>query len=415
MSVQPVFGKLTVNNEEATIDEDINYRSGSSDLHLCTYFPTQLLYARDLNRSIISVRLSKELDTQTILHRDLGPELEVFRTSFSDNAVSMLGSLPGLKTPSPVFPSNVVQGDTQVDFISKSFKTRITLARDGENHKALIDNADINVKQTSPCTVTIKYATFHHICNFPFPVVGNAARLRVSRANGWMEVIAPFISKSNHISIPFPLQHSNSTIATWNLPYINFRQLPKLDMFDPHGKIWKQFHLLSMFTDHEMSLRMKRIDMMTSIKNSIHATLAPVARILRLKCGKQSITFLRRGLYLDLNSHSLIADVYILFNVPNSSAEQITVTADEMKWWTSNLPAMAERCRDYPHLPSCEYNSGTLTSLCSCGKGKVGSFSSPLLPELGHPQTSCNTCRHFPCLLRTLPRRHKRTIRQFHD
>jgi len=316
-----------------------------------------------------------------ILHHDLGPDLEVFRTSFGNNSVSMLGSLPGLKAPSSVFSSNTVQGDTQFDFTSKSFKTRITLTREGENHKALVDNADINIEQTSPCTVTITYATFHHICNFPFPVIGNAARLRVSRENGWMEVIAPLISKSNHISIPFPLQYSNSAVTTWNLPYINFRQLPKLDMSDPNGKIWKQFHLLSMFTDREMPLRMKRIDMMTSIKNSIHAMLAPANRIIRLKCGKLSITFLMNGWYLDLNSHSVIADVYILFNVSIESAVQITVTVAEMKWWTENLPAMAERCRDYPHLQSCEYNSRTPSSLCSCGKGKVGSFRNLLLPE----------------------------------
>ena len=42
---------------------------------------------------------------------------------------------------------------------------------------------------------------------------------------------------------------------------------------------------------------------------------------------------------------------------------------------------MAERCRDYPHLLSCEYNSGTSTSLCSCGQGKVGSYPKLLLPE----------------------------------
>lgn len=287
-----MFGKLIVNNEKATINEDINCRLESSDLHLCAYFPTPLLYSRDPNRAIISVRLSKESDTHMILHRDLGPDLKIFRTSFSDIVVSLLGSLPGLKAPSLMFSSNTIQGDIQFDFTSKSFTKHITLKRKSQNYKTLINNTKINIEQTSPYITTITYATFHHTCNFPFPIIDNATRLRVSRANGWMEVITPLISESKHISIPFPLQRSDSTITTWNLPYINFHLLPKLDMTDPNSKVWKQLHLLSIFINHKMPLHMKRVDTMTSIKNSIHAMLAPTKHIIRLKSGTQSITFL---------------------------------------------------------------------------------------------------------------------------
>ena len=380
MCVQSVFGKLNVNNEEATIDEDVKGWHGSSHLHLCAYFPTQLLYGRDLDRTNISVRLSKETDTQRMLYQELGPELEVFQTSFKYDNISILSSLPGLKSPAPQFSYDPPQGTTELDFTSQAFKTRITLTSKGENHQALVEGADINIKQTSPCTISVTYATFNHICKFPFPVVGATARLRVSRTNGWMEVIVPLISKSNHVTTPFPLQRSISTVSTWNLPYINFHQLPKLDMTDPEAKMWKQFHLLSMFTDHEMFLRQKRDDMMTSIKNSIHAMLAPSKRIIQLKCGTESITFLMSGWYLDLNSHCVIADVYILFNVSIESVERITITESAMKWWNSNFPAMAERCRDYAHLESCEYTS-SVNTICSCGKGKVGSFPTLLLPE----------------------------------
>jgi hypothetical protein len=56
----------------------------------------------------------------------------------------------------------------------------------------------------------------------------------------------------------------------------------------------------------------------------------------------------------------------------NSAVVQLTVSESQMKLWRTALPAMAERCRDWEHLQTCEYMAeSTFTSLCSCGKGNV--------------------------------------------
>jgi hypothetical protein len=148
MSVQPVFGKLCIasNKEEGSIVEDVKGWHGNSDLHLCGYFPTHLLYAKNINDAEISVRLSKELDTYENLQEDLGPTLEVFATCFGSKEVAMLAALPGLKVPEPTFEhSSAIEGDIQVVVSDKSFKRRITLERDTENHKALTtERAEIN-------------------------------------------------------------------------------------------------------------------------------------------------------------------------------------------------------------------------------------------------------------------------------
>ena len=386
MSVQPVFGKLCIasNKEEGSIVEDVKGWHGNSDLHICGYFPTHLLYAKNINDAEISVRLSKELDTYENLQEELGSTLEVFATCFGSKQVAMLAALPGLKVPEPTFErSSAIEGDIQLDVSDKSFKRRITLERDTENHKALTtERAEIKIQQASPCSVTVKYSTFTHTCAFPFPIIGDSTRLRVSRTNGWMEVIAPLINSTKHTSIAFPLQKYNSLeVSTWNLPYVNFDRLPKLDLMEMIRKgsdLWKYIHLLSMFTDREFPVRAKRPDLLTSIKNTINAILCPSNWIVHLACEKETISFLLIDEYLDLNSHSVIGEVYVLFNVEVRSrvpAATITIKEEEMRWWHLNLPAMAERCRNYPHLESCEYTTSTgAASPCGCGKGKtVGS------------------------------------------
>lgn len=113
-----------------------------------------------------------------------------------------------------------------------------------------------------------------------------------------------------------------------------------------------------MFADREIPLRTKKSDLMTSIKNSSHAVLSPSRRVARLKCGKESISFLFMRQYLDLNSQSLIAETWVWENeVPEGVVTEVSISEGELKWWRENLPAMAERCRDYPHLEGCGYTS----------------------------------------------------------
>ena len=94
------------------------------------------------------------------------------------------------------------------------------------------------------------------------------------------------------------------------------------------------------------------------------------------------------GIYLDNNSHSVVAEAYVLplMNVPHSetvekligSANNIIVAPDSYTLFKKVLRAMAERCRDWEHSESCEFLMGEGFSVkegtspfCSCGVGKV--------------------------------------------
>jgi len=71
-----------------------------------------------------------------------------------------------------------------------------------------------------------------------------------------------------------------------------------------------------------------------------------------------------------------ISSHYKLF--PAEEVRMVIVPEPELEIWKRALPAMAERCRDWDHKPSCKYSSKVpLTMdigrppLCSCGVGRV--------------------------------------------
>ena len=105
---------------------------------------------------------------------------------------------------------------------------------------------------------------------------------------------------------------------------------------------------------------------------------------------------------LDLASHTIVADACV---IPLSQQNMgklspalkraeltgqwhvvIVTPDDETKLWKLLLPALAERCRTWKHLPTCEYLLQGIPAcmdglkleaspLCSCGKGKdLGTF-----------------------------------------
>jgi hypothetical protein len=151
------------------------------------------------------------------------------------------------------------------------------------------------------------------------------------------------------------VRRTDNVISTWNLPYLYFGALAELDPLADDIETWLVPHLLSIYSDRELSLRPIASDLLASMKNCIHAMMLPHNSIVRVKCNDKSLTFLLARLYLDLNCHSVVREAYVLetpsdeiFN--NSTAVQLTVSESQMKLWKSALPAMAERCRDWEHL-----------------------------------------------------------------
>lgn len=189
---------------------------------------------------------------------------------------------------------------------------------------------------------------------------------------------AQLISPSNRHdqTYVFPVfRWADNVISSWNLPYLYFGALAELDPLADDIETWLVPHLLSIYSDRELSLRPMASDLLASMKNCIHAMILLQNSIVRLKCNDKSLTFLLARLCLDLNCHSVVREAYILETpsdqiFDNSAVVQLTVSESQMKLWRSALPAMAERCRDWEQ--TCEYMAELkFTSLCSCGKGKA--------------------------------------------
>ena len=155
-------------------------------------------------------------------------------------------------------------------------------------------------------------------------------------------------------------------------------------------------------TDRERDLRERdiRTDTLTNVKTTIHAILVGATGIqahqsrifgLNVKGNADTIIFVPT-LRLDLASHTLVADAYVL---PLNEARlrkvektlmsiikeliNVELYGDEVATWKRLLPALAERCRTWKHGPNCEFLSKKTIPLslehendplCSCGKGK---------------------------------------------
>ena len=155
-------------------------------------------------------------------------------------------------------------------------------------------------------------------------------------------------------------------------------------------------------TDRERALRERdiRTDTLTNVKTTIHAILVDATGVqqrqsrvfgLAVKGNTDTVIFVPT-LRLDLASHTLVADAYVLpLNRDRLRKVEKTLTAtlgeliyvdlwgDEVEAWKRLLPALAERCRTWNHGPNCEFlakKSIPLSlehendPLCSCGKGK---------------------------------------------
>lgn len=408
-SIQLIFGKLTSSQNGLTgiIEEDLNGWHGSSDLHLCTYLLTRLCLRDDPRKVVLSARLSPEIATAKAFERQMGDDLEVFEALlFDDRHVHLFESLPGLQPPSSV-SNNFAHGEysAQTEFFRVTyprfglkngvFTTFVTYMGDNQQ-KLLRKKGAFTISQTSPCTATLTCGTLQHVCSFPFPVTD--IRIEVERATSIIKVIAPLVTTSSrgyYSSTQFPLiRRSDSMICSWNLPYINFRKYPKLDISEADSTAWINPHVVCMFSDRELTLRGTKLDLMTNVKNAIHAIMLPTTSVIRLRPAAEDdfpIIIFCTGLYLDYNSHSIIREGYVLPVTMNLAAVQQSISADEitvgdleMKFWRSALPAMAERCREWEHTTLCEYSSEIPVSLdkgtrsfCSCGMGTVGKeFSS---------------------------------------
>ena len=347
-SIHPVFGNLVASDDgqTCTIEEDTKGWHGSADLHLCVCLPTYMLLMTDPREVEVSVRLQSDGFTTMAFRTRLGIELEIFKCRLLDkNHVQLLRSFPGLETPRaptivPVGKKLLVSNDkmelTYPELLreSQTFTTRNTF-RAKEEREQLKSGTAVAFNVSSLCSVVITFGTVRYTVNFPYTIEDNSIHLRIARKSGWIEVIAKLLPPPIEDSFsrdPFPLVRiPNGGVSTWNLPYINLRRLPEINVpvFPGGRKSWLVAHSGSMFSDYHTSQKrqlLRKSHLLGDVKLVIEGMIAYVGgvegvpeRVWRVDLVDQPelAVFVNR-LYLDNGSHTVVAEAYVLplMNLP---------------------------------------------------------------------------------------------------
>lgn len=218
-SFQASFGTVKVVSSELTgnpkieIDEDLRGWEGDNPLIVSWWMPSSNLLIEPRS---LKARLSlKSTGTTTLLIPKLGFELALHVANISDSqSIHILRERPGIKnqfqksrvsaygtsfnddyaqtqtqTSFKVAPTVAgIHGDTQrTNMKVKTLSIRSNVLGE-EAKKALTDGAQLAMKQISPCTVQLSYSSFTQNITFPFPIDGDATKLRIARKSSYLEV-----------------------------------------------------------------------------------------------------------------------------------------------------------------------------------------------------------------------------------
>ena len=216
---------------------------------------------------------------------------------------------------------------------------------------------------------------------------------------------------------PFPISREGQLFNLLNIHYLNLNRLPALKLPQKHEKLqWMFMHLALAFSENEEIARENSTledsgSPLVNLKESIttiffrwveKSSENVKSRFHPLgpnnpndKIGVYTLIFVNDTRF-DLASHTIVADACVIplsqKNVSKLSLALgravgirhvlINTPDEETKLWKLFLPALAERCRTWKHLPTCEYLSQGIPActkglgfeaspLCSCGKGRI--------------------------------------------
>ena len=224
----------------------------------------------------------------------------------------------------------------------------------------------------------------------------------------------------------FPISREDRLFNLLNVHYLNLNRLPALKLPVKHEKLkWVSWHLGLTLSANEKIARDNSAQhdpgSLVNLKASIATIFIKWAGVEKSSKNVKSRFHPQAfGLYnptdgirvhtlifvndirLDLASHTIVADACVIplseqnldklspalmrLSGPGHGLIRVVTPDNEIKLWKLLLPALAERCRTWKHLPTCEYLLQGIPAymealefeaspLCSCGKGKdLGTF-----------------------------------------
>ncbi|KAG6811935.1 hypothetical protein H0H92_005164 [Tricholoma furcatifolium] len=421
-AMQFFFGTVVASTSDPhclVATEDLARWQGNSDLIVSFYVPSWVLTVQSPETQVIlSVRPGSTLNP--ILYPVLGPLLQIYSANLLDekhvfvarrrpsNTQELL-KLRGFANPS----SGKVKMPSQlVTMLTNREKATGLTGRLEVNEPDLqavfraCPLSEIKVKQASPFSMVISFGRTHKkILSFPYAIDGRNAKTRVARKSLYIEVDVGLRGPDfdGLIENPFPMSQHSTSLVPWNIQRINLGKSPDLTGTLPLP--WLQAHLALTWSDVEHLANNKlpesEMGLLSNIKGTINgiftsANQSKMHEQLFLLCGGEGppgILFFLNCFRLDLPSHTLVADACVIAiakHCPDrdtiwrrmhrkmASLGTFHASSRELEAWWQLLPVLAERCRDWSHLPTCKFSTADIpdapdmgtSPLCDCGRGK---------------------------------------------
>jgi hypothetical protein len=292
------------------------------------------------------------------------------------------------------------------------------------------------LSQISPFTVTVTVGNrVVYPLHYPVPVAGKKV-LYLSHTFSYIEVEAPLAEPDgSDILDDYVFPTALGCVApggpvvpmTLNVPHLSLQNLPQIDMAsgtrtkstarlirrhargfcsrsDLSLRNLLQGHpiprLGSFFVRLSFKMRVAEMYRATAAVGSFHKPKFFLANA----GGTLQITILPSTFFLDGGNGSIVLAAAVIpwtnvmqqdpgaraFLQDQHHVIDIRLNDEEMRFWKTMLPALAERCREWSHGPACEYAAPgariplSLESkgpvLCSCGQGHLGGARFGLLP-----------------------------------
>ncbi|KAJ5046777.1 uncharacterized protein L3040_004004 [Drepanopeziza brunnea f. sp. 'multigermtubi'] len=437
VDVHLAFGKVrtagskTDEDFRVIVDEDPLGWNGESPLLVSFTVPSWNVLVEPSNTLVKFGIMSTVRSTMTF-SKHLGMEMDIFVSRLLDEKnvkitkfPPHLDSYPSVGPLEQVFAkeepddsplkltlrANVEQSEARISGFTARLEFRASATK-----PLLADGAEVKSHQISPCSIVVSVgkAGGSHQVVFPVPVLGHLNKVRIARKSSWVEVVVPLADHVHGQGFPefmYPLGLKDGKPILCNMPCVHLKRLPIIDVSQPKQLTWLDSHITIQLSAREHRLREEsmdpkfpaKTDLRTRFKDSLFSIFlnsygegGPKVKIFAINHATQGgihiLVFVSRML-LDIANHTIVLDAAILplthvilpalapFLAAISLVPRCNIKADnaELALWKEMLPVWAERCREWLHLPSCEYAAAgriPLSSdipgapvLCSCGCG----------------------------------------------
>ena len=439
-SFQSFFGKAEYDSQTsslAVLHEDKDGWLGKQDLVVISTVPTFGLLTGPRNGIKVALKLNASPENLMLYGSALGMTMVVFESGFEDNRCfvcqDVLGhSLSGLRTAQERWilteqasKRQSTQTLVQLDDTHQAryLKFRLELPQGSAASKALAEGAGVTIEHKSPAVVTVCIGkSIRKDIAYAIPIDGSKPKTRIARKSSWIEVAVPLATHHTNTfdSWTQMLCKKKDLLLLSDIPRINFSIQPRPPHFKKQDSEWIRVFMGTTLSDREKALndiscRDRGSDpssgnVLIDIKQTLNILICSFAgqhpsaqsgilrpRVFHFSIDNSCHTIIfATALYHDLDLGSVCLEAYVLpLTIPKvmklqpalaaiqnaSEFHGIHVTPEESILWKRLLPALAERCRTYPHKDGCEYLRAGATiplstaeaesPICSCGEGQV--------------------------------------------